>query len=221
MKQPDDEAGVSRETLLSPEWIAAAGAATGLSLDSQAVARFGRYLAFLATEGIASGGIGPSEVDRLLDRHLADSLAFAPMLPDRVATAVDVGSGIGLPGIPLAIASPATSWVLLDRSGRRCHLMRRAVRMLELENATVIESDVDAFAGGFDVVTFRASLRPEPAAWAFQRLADPLGVGVLALSRLSERPDAVVDVPGVTTDVERLDLAILDSPAWFLRMRAT
>jgi len=221
VKPPDEEAGVSRETRLTADWVHDATIDTGILLDPSSVERLERYLAFLATEATASGGIGPSEAERLLDRHLGDSFAFAPMLPNAFGEAIDVGSGVGLPGVPLAILYPRTSWVLLDRSGKRCHLLRRVVRMLELENATVVNADVHDFSGGFEAVTFRASLRPPEAGSAFLRLTSPTGVGVVALSRSPDRPDITVAVPGVATDVERLDLSILDSPAWFLRMRVT
>jgi len=69
---------------------------------------------------------------------------------------IDVGSGVGLPGIPLAILWPDTTVRLVERSGRRARLLRRAVRILDLENAHVDEGDLGSL---------------EPAAWE--------GVGVV------------------------------------------
>ena len=222
MKHPDPDSGVSRETTLSEAWIEGARTLTGSPIDPLAVARLERYATFLGTEGVAAGGLGPLEAGRLLDRHLADSLAFGSFLPSVPFDAVDVGSGLGLPGIPLAVVYPESSWILLDRSGRRCRLMRRAVRILELEGVDVIESDVDHIARSFDVVTFRASLQLPDAADAFRRLSKPDGVGIFALSRRPDRPRVDADAfPAVDMDLEAVEHAILDSPAWFLRMRAT
>lgn len=222
MKHPDPDPGVSRETSLSEGWLEGARTLTGTPIDDLAAARLERYATFLGAEGVAAGGLGPSETGRLLDRHLADSLAFGLFLPSVPFEAIDVGSGLGLPGIPLAAVYPESSWILLDRSGRRCRLMRRAVRILELDGVEVIESDVDQIARSFDVVTFRASLQLPDAVDTFRRLAKPGGVGVFAVSRRTDRPEVDGDAfPAVDMDLEAVEHAILDSPAWFLRMRST
>ena len=222
MKHQDPDPGVSRETNLSEGWLEGARTLTGSPIDDLAVARLERYATFLGTEGVAVGGLGPSEAGRLLDRHLADSLAFGSFLPGVPFDAIDVGSGLGLPGIPLAVVYPESSWILLDRSGRRCRLMRRAVRILELDGVEVVESDVDRIAMSFDVVTYRASLQLPDAVDAFRRLAKRDGVGIFAVSRLPDRPQVDADAfPAVHMDLEAVDHAILDSPAWFLRMRST
>ncbi len=106
------------------------------------LARFGR---FLADEAIPAGALGPGEAERLEDRHLHDSLGFSiawqgERSPDRL---VDVGSGAGLPGIPLAILWPECDVRLVERSGRRAGLLRRASRILDLGNVTVLQASVE------------------------------------------------------------------------------
>src|SRR5436305_15161786 len=77
-----------------------------------------RYAAMLAEHGVERGLIGPREVDRLWDRHVLNSAANGERIPEG-ARVVDVGSGAGFPGVPLAIARPELSIVLLDPMARR------------------------------------------------------------------------------------------------------
>ncbi len=90
-----------------------------------------RYAETLADAGVARGLIGPREVDRLWDRHLLNSAAVGELLEpgERV---VDVGSGAGLPGIPLAIARPDLDMVLLEPMLRRSEFLNEVVGQLGL-----------------------------------------------------------------------------------------
>ncbi|MGO9182205.1 16S rRNA (guanine(527)-N(7))-methyltransferase RsmG [Mycobacterium sp.] len=90
-----------------------------------------RYAETLAGAGVARGLIGPREVDRLWDRHLLNSAAVGELLEpgERV---VDVGSGAGLPGIPLAIARPDLDMVLLEPMLRRSEFLNEVVGQLGL-----------------------------------------------------------------------------------------
>ncbi len=104
----------------------AAAAIVGPRLE---VAR--RYAEALADAGVAHGLIGPREVDRLWDRHLLNSAAVGELLEpgERV---VDIGSGAGLPGIPLAIARPDLDIVLLEPLLRRSEFLNEVVGQLGL-----------------------------------------------------------------------------------------
>jgi hypothetical protein len=110
--------------------------------DAQ-VDALGAYAHWLADEARGAGGIGPAEVPRLFDRHIGDSLAYLVGMPRHVSAIVDIGSGVGLPGIPLAIMHPTVAVTLVDRSGRRSDLARRAVRVLGLDNVEVMQADVE------------------------------------------------------------------------------
>jgi len=89
------------------------------------------YADALAEAGVARGLIGPREVDRLWDRHILNSTAVADLLEpgERV---VDIGSGAGLPGIPLAIARPDLDIVLLEPMLRRSEFLREVTGGLGL-----------------------------------------------------------------------------------------
>ena len=88
-----------------------------------------RYVARLATDGVTRGLIGPREVPRLWERHVLNSAAVADAVP-RDARVVDVGSGAGLPGIPLALARPDLRLTLVEPMARRVEFLEEVVAEL-------------------------------------------------------------------------------------------
>lgn len=199
---------VSRET---PPWVRVADE-IGHPLSSDQVSAFSRFRDWLATEARDAGGIGPHEIDRIDDRHLADSVLYAHFFDNSPTTWCDLGSGVGLPGIPLAIMFPETRCVLVDRSGRRARLLRRVVRILDLDNVEVLHTEATGVVDSFSVVVTRASLpasRLRPVMWG---LLDPGGVGVAGGSWV-ERPTA--EGWETMTIISRS----LDRTVWFLIMR--
>jgi 16S rRNA (guanine527-N7)-methyltransferase len=138
-----------------PAVPAEAGAVFGSAVGTAA-----EYARLLATEGTVRGLIGPREIPRLWDRHLLNSAAIAPLVPAG-ARVVDVGSGAGLPGIPLALARPDVTVTLLEPLARRVAFLTECVDRLGLERVTVVrgraeEGPVRRGLGGADVVTARA-----------------------------------------------------------------
>src|SRR5690242_2238873 len=95
------------------------------------LARIHRYTEILAGAGVERGLLGPREVDRLWDRHILNSVAIAELLDpgDRVA---DIGSGAGLPGIPLALARPDLRLTLVEPLLRRSDFLREVADDLGL-----------------------------------------------------------------------------------------
>lgn len=181
-------------------------------------ASFARFQSWLVDEAIPAGGLGPREGSRVFDRHIADSLAFVRLIPSDAGTLVDVGSGVGLPGIPIAIACPDLHITVFDRAERRIRLAARAVRILRLSNIVVSTADVHEINQTFDVVVFRSSLTIDPATRAFQRLANDGGLGIFALSRMKRPIDVPVPEPDTIFTMVSEGAGVLDSPAWFLRM---
>jgi 16S rRNA (guanine527-N7)-methyltransferase len=95
----------------------------------------------------------------MVTKHLLDSLAVLPQLNGRQV--IDVGSGAGLPGIPLALADPARQFTLLDSNGKKAAFLRHAVRTLGLAHVEVVNARVEQYARGagqgrFDSVLSRA-----------------------------------------------------------------
>lgn len=117
------------------------------------------FTALLTEHGVERGLIGPREVDRLWERHILNSAVVAELLPPG-SRVVDVGSGAGLPGIPLAIARPDLELTLLEPMARRVAWLTECVDALGLE-VTVVrgraeEPPVLEQLSDSDVVTARA-----------------------------------------------------------------
>lgn len=97
----------------------------------------------------------------MVDKHLLDSLAMHPYL-DSIAAAggslADLGTGAGLPGIPLAIAKPGLRVTLVESNGKKARFMREAIRKLALADVEVAEARIEALdrPGQFDAITARA-----------------------------------------------------------------
>jgi 16S rRNA (guanine527-N7)-methyltransferase len=182
-------------------------------------ASFTRFEAWLVDEAIPVGGLGPREASRVFDRHIADSLAFVRSIDDVAGTLADIGSGVGLPGIPIAIARPDMVVTIFDRAEGRTRQAARACRILGLDNVVVVTSDAGDVEETFDVVTFRASLPITQATGVFRSLARDGGIGLFALSR-THAPIASPEPPeGTIFTVVCEGLGVLDSPAWILRMQ--
>ncbi|ADN77989.1 16S rRNA m(7)G-527 methyltransferase [Ferrimonas balearica DSM 9799] len=92
----------------------------------------------------------------MLEKHILDSIVVGPHLQGR--RFIDVGTGPGLPGLPLAICNPDKEFVLLDSLGKRIRFIRQVIHSLGLTNVTAVESRVEAYQPdpGFDVVLSRA-----------------------------------------------------------------
>lgn len=102
------------------------------------------------------------DLAHLQKRHIEDSLALQEYVQDG-KTLLDVGSGGGFPGIPLAIRNPQLSVSLLERNSRKCSFLRHASMTLALSNVEVIEADVRellATRKSFDLITSRAVAKP-------------------------------------------------------------
>ena len=191
----------------------------GLSWTSEQESQFLTLAAYLSSEGIQAGGLGPHEADRVMDRHICDSLVYLVAIESGVGSMIDVGSGAGLPGLPLAIARPDLNVTLLDRSQRRTDLASRAIRILGIVNATAVAGDVRAQDDLWDIATFRASLGLYSAAEAFRTLTPTSGTGVFGVSRLVGTPRLKDPPPGVSFELRKEAEEILDSPSWLLSMR--
>ncbi|MGP5497981.1 16S rRNA (guanine(527)-N(7))-methyltransferase RsmG [Corynebacterium flavescens] len=118
------------------------------------------YRDSLATDGSIRGFIGPREVPRLWQRHILNCAVVNSVIPTG-ARVVDVGSGAGLPGIPLAIARPDLQLTLVEPLLKRSNYLSEVVELLGLDNVTVIrgraeEGPVKKAVAGADVVTSRA-----------------------------------------------------------------
>jgi 16S rRNA (guanine527-N7)-methyltransferase len=132
-----------------------------LGLDPALASKLLDYLALLARWNATYNLTAIRDPREMVAKHLLDSLAMHPYV-DAIADAggslADLGTGPGLPGIPLAIAKPGLKVTLVESNGKKTRFLREAVRKLGLGNVEVVESRIEAFdaPGRFDAITARA-----------------------------------------------------------------
>jgi 16S rRNA (guanine527-N7)-methyltransferase len=118
--------------------------AMGLDLDQSQYEQLLEYLYLLEKWGQTYNLTAIRGLSKMMHYHLLDSLSILSRLGD-CRKAIDVGSGAGLPGIPLAIAMPGSSWVLLDSNSRKTRFIRQAIAHCGLKNAQVVQTRVQDY----------------------------------------------------------------------------
>jgi 16S rRNA (guanine527-N7)-methyltransferase len=180
-----------------------------------------QFVELLAAVGIERGLIGPREVDRLWDRHLLNSAVVGERIPNGVRV-IDIGSGAGLPGIPLCLARPDLDVTLLEPMARRVVWLEEVVDALRL-SATVVrgraeEPGIKQQLSGADVVTARA-VAPLDRLWGWSAPLLRHGGRLVALkgesaeSEVSRDGAAVRRAGGSLPVVERCGVDVLETPA--------
>lgn len=122
-----------------------------------------------------------TSLQAVVSRHLLDSLSILPWI--RLGLTVDVGTGAGLPGIPLAVVRPDQAFVLLDSNGKRMRFLAHVVRLLKLENVELITARAEQWqpdAAPVQVVTRAFAPLPRQLEWCAGMLAS--GARLLAMT---------------------------------------
>jgi 16S rRNA (guanine527-N7)-methyltransferase len=149
IQQPDDS-NVSRETFEVELEPASAVEIFGAGIDKARA-----YAAALVRDGDELGLLGPREMPKLWTRHILNSAVVAELVEPGKKVA-DVGSGAGLPGIPMAIAQPEATFVLIEPMERRSKWLQEQVDALGLSNVRVHRARAEEVGEAFDIVTARA-----------------------------------------------------------------
>lgn len=190
-------------------------------------AQFGaacRYVERLATDGVVRGLLGPREVSRLWERHMFNSAALQRFVPEG-ARVIDVGSGAGLPGIPLALSRPDVLVDLIEPMLRRTSFLEEVVAELELSTVRVIRGrapEVRDVVGTAPVVTARALAPLDRLVGWCVPLVEPGGAllalkGETAASELAEHGDDLRRMGVHTAEVVTVDVAGVRT--WVVVMR--
>jgi 16S rRNA (guanine527-N7)-methyltransferase len=164
------------------------------------------YVDILSTQGVEWGLLGPREVDRLWERHILNSVALADLIPEGCGVA-DVGSGAGLPGIPLAVLRPDLEMTLIEPLLRRSRFLTHTVENLGItDTVRVVRSRAEDHHDTYDAVLSRA-LAPldRLIAWC-NPLRSPRGA-ILALKGRSAQEE--VDSVAPTLREKRLRAEVL------------
>ncbi len=145
-----------------------------------------------------------SDPDEMVARHVLDSLAILPHLPP--GALLDVGSGAGLPGIPLALFEPTRAITLLDRSHKRADFLTEVAGRLALSHVNIVCERVEDHrpAAPYDVVAARAFASLGDIAAAVGHLLAPEGRIVAMKGTLPTEELAAVAAPFIVTDIHGL-----------------
>jgi 16S rRNA (guanine527-N7)-methyltransferase len=173
------------------------------------------YVARLASDGVTRGLIGPREVSRLWERHVLNSAAVAEAVPAG-ARVVDVGSGAGLPGIPLGLARPDVTLTLVEPMARRVEFLDEVVagiaaptgRAWRVVRGRAEDRGVATAVGVVDVVTARA-VAPLPRLVGWCRGLMRPGAQLVAL--VGSR--ALAELPGLVPELEAAGMRNIHSRA--------
>ncbi len=117
----------------------------GVELSAQQHEQLLDYLALLIKWNKAYNLTAVRDPDEMVSRHLLDSLSVVPFVTEAGDNWLDVGSGGGMPGIPLAILFPERQFTLLDSNGKKTRFLTQVKLELKLANLQVIHSRVEAF----------------------------------------------------------------------------
>ena len=188
-------------------------ASLGLEASGDGVDALARYVGLLARWNEAFNLVGPCSPEEMVARHVLDSLTALPYLAG--TEVLDLGTGAGLPGIPLAVLAPHRRYTLLDSKGKKTRFVTQVISELKLQNGAVVQARVESFAPElpFDTVITRAFSSLEHFVQSCHHLAAAGGRLVAMkgrypdeeLEQLLQTVTAVevsaVDVPGL--DAER------------------
>jgi 16S rRNA (guanine527-N7)-methyltransferase len=185
--------------------------ALGVGLSDQQIEGLERYLALLEKWNRVYNLTAIREPERMVTHHLLDSLAILPHV--RGPKVLDVGSGAGLPGIPLALASPALAVTLLDSSHKKAAFLQQAVAELQLANATVATARVESWQtdARYDTIVSRAFADLGEFVSAASRLLAP--GGTVAAMKGVHPHDEIERLPAGfrVREILKLDVPLLDA----------
>lgn len=138
-----------------PEFAPEATPAAAAEIFGERLHLAQRYADLLVKHSDELGLLGPREMPKLWSRHILNSAVVAELVRDGEIVA-DIGSGAGLPGIPMAVARPNVRFVLIEPMERRSQWLERVVDELGLENVRVLRARAEEVGEVFDVCTARA-----------------------------------------------------------------
>jgi 16S rRNA (guanine527-N7)-methyltransferase len=184
-------------TALAPERLRTdAASVLGRPLSDLELERLVKYVQLLIKWQRSQRLVGSSEPDWIIDHIVIDSLLFARLLPSTTDRILDIGSGAGVPGIPLKIVNEQISFTLLEARPKRVSFLSAVVRELALVRCDVVNERLEAVADErslfFDVAVLRCAGNPADLLAAALQVLKPGGV-VIAAGPPRRRPTLGVD----------------------------
>ena len=183
----------------------------GIRLTDQQIDRLIGYVELLHKWNKAYNLTSVRQPEQMLIRHIIDSIVVEPYLQGK--SFIDVGTGPGLPGIPLSIVRPDSQFVLLDSLGKRVRFLKQVQHELKLTNITPVQSRVEEYQreNGFDGVISRAfaSLQ-DMLTWCAHLPAEN---GLFYALKATYPEDEITQLPDnfIVESINKLDIPELDS----------
>jgi 16S rRNA (guanine527-N7)-methyltransferase len=178
----------------------------GLSVSPDKIEQLVAYVDLLEKWNRAYNLTAIRDRREIVDRHLIESLSIAPFLSGD--SRVDVGTGAGLPGIPLAIIEPSVHYVLLDSNGKKTRFLSEVKRALALSNINVETTRVESWRPGrhFDAVVTRAFA---DLGTTLERVDHLMGSqGMLFAMKTESASKEVAEMPPNTEHVASWDISV-------------
>ena len=178
-----------------------------LSIDDQCAAPLYEYLQLLQKWNKPFNLTAIKKAEEMIPKHLMDSLSVLEHL-NGTRRVCDVGTGAGLPGIPLAVCCPETEFVLLDSNGKKTRFLHQAKRHLNLNNVTIVEGRAEDYQPevGFDAVLSRAFADLTRMCEVTQHLLKKKGVWLAMKSQTLETEKATLDARIVLVEQRALQV---------------
>jgi len=186
----------------------------------QAANSLAAYANWLSTEGVVRGLIGPREVERIWDRHLANCAVVSELIPES-ASVIDIGSGAGLPGLVIAIVRPDTQVTLVEPLLRRSDFLQEVVLDLQLDNVIVIRGRAEQVKDRKAMVVTARAVAPleKLVGWAMPLVAK--GGELLAMKGASasqEVADAATALARYSVEIHQAGQGIVDPLTTIVRV---
>lgn len=192
-----------------------------LSLSDHQSQQLVTYLELLQTWNKVFNLTNITDPHDMVYLHIIDSLLINPYLHG--STFLDVGSGAGLPGIPLAILNPALQGTLLDKNNKKTRFMRQAVAELQLSNVNIIHSRTEEFhpVQGFDSILSRAFASLATFVESTNHLLAEQGVYLAMKGKVPHEELAELPSTRYNTRVEKIELKGMDVERHVICIRPT
>ncbi len=196
-------------------------ASLGVNCDQTMVNKISRYLDELLKWNKHFNLLGPSAAEGIKSKHILDCLAVSPFLS--AETILDVGTGAGLPGIPLAIVNPQKNFVLLDSNGKKTRFLFQVKVALGLTNVQVENCRIESYQSKrqIDIVTSRAFASLRDMVDLSQHLLNERGLWVAMKGRYPDNEIAELPSSAKLINVEKLSIPGEEGERHLVRLQRT
>ena len=187
-----------------------------LPLSEEAVSRFAIFIEEIQRWSKIADLLSQIDSETLIRKHILDSLSLLPWIPSG-SRVLDLGSGAGFPGLPLAIANPQISVTLIEARRKRANFLKESIRKLSLHNAKAYEgraeelSEAEDLQAAFDVATTRSTWN----IFLFLNLANPF-LQLNGVAMAMKGPKLKEELVEMRDKIKKIDFLHVDTKSYTL-----